>query len=452
MLQRLRETLAACPFYHPATDRLLLAVSGGLDSMVMAHLCLEAGLSIGVAHCNFQLRGAEADADEAFVREWANGRQVPFFSIRFDTQAVAAARGLSIQLAARELRYDWFEALRGQEGYAAIATAHHANDAIETFLYNFAKGTGLRGLTGIPTYQGHILRPLAQYSRAALAYYAQKHAVAYREDASNAERKYARNHLRLDVVPVLQDLNPKLEDTSLHTFQHLRDSLWLMQEAVAAWAAQHVRVHGARQLIDLPALRQHPAAHTILHECLRHAGFHAGQLQQVLASNSRTGALFHSPTHSLLIDRDTLVVHPRDTATQDSSNYISIPEGSHLIHAPDGHSISLRMGTGHPGEIGPDPNTALIDSAALAWPLHLRRWQPGDAFRPLGMGGRRQKLKDFFNNNKFSRFDKAEAWLLCTAHNDIIWLLGHRLDHRFRIKPDTEQYLALKIQKSDSSL
>lgn len=305
MLDRLKSFVETHQLFQ-AEDRVLLAVSGGADSVVLAHLFSNAGFGFAIAHCNFQLRGEASDGDEAFVKKLANDLSCPFFSTRFDTQKVMAERGQSMQIVARELRYEWLEEIRLQNDYQYIATAHHLNDSIETALYNFTKGTGIRGLHGIPHKNGAIIRPLLFATREEIEAYLATQGLTHREDQSNRERKYSRNQIRLDVIPLLKEINPGLEKTMQQNFRNLRETQWLFEFAAAQFHEKLVREIADGLAIQVLPLRQHPAGLTLLHEWLSPYGFTTDQLESALFENTQTGAIFYSKTHRLLVDRDQL--------------------------------------------------------------------------------------------------------------------------------------------------
>ncbi|MEO0777575.1 MAG: tRNA lysidine(34) synthetase TilS [Bacteroidota bacterium] len=412
-----------------SSDRYLLAVSGGLDSMALSHLFLENNLTFGIAHCNFQLRGPEADADAAFVHNFAQSQQLPHYQTKFDTTTLAQQERQSIQECARELRYRWLEKVRQEESYDWIVTAHHLNDSLETLLYNLTKGSGLRGLHGIPPQTGKVIRPLSDVSRSELEAYVTTQSIAYREDASNAQVKYRRNLIRHRVLPVLRTINPGLEDTFRHTLQRLRESEWLYQSAVDQLRSEWLLSTPEGVRIHWQALRRLPARDTLLYEFLREYGFTSPQLRQLSAGGpTQSGRLFYSSTHQLLVDRDYLYVRP---LTPVKSQTHSIGADAEEIYLPEGR-LHLRRLERAPERFPRDPDRAYLAAKALHFPLQLRRWCAGDYFHPLGMEGHRQKLQDFFSNAKLSRFAKEQVWLLESA-GEICWVVGWRSDERFRV-------------------
>jgi len=431
-------------------DKVLLAVSGGLDSVVMAHLCASAGLKAGIAHCNFGLRGPDSMEDEQFVRTLAQQLNFPFHTISFPTTIIAQERKQSIQLVARDLRYSWLEEIRAAGQYQAIATAHHLNDSIETFLYNFTKGTGLRGLRGIPFRNGHIIRPLLFAKRTALERFAKEQEITFKVDSSNVTDKYARNKIRHHVVPVLKQINPSLEETSTRSLQHMGEAFYLYELAVEHFRKEWVEELEHKEVrIKKEGLRQNlRAAATLLYECIRQAGFGFEQVTQLLTHlDTQAGALFYAPGYRLLVDRHSYVLAPIEKV-DDNFQLKAIDAETDVLRLSD---LMLTFSTkkGQPTHFSPSSAVAYLDVARLNYPLTIRRWQKGDVFCPLGMKGKHQKLQDYFTNNGFSRFEKERAWLLTNGDGEIIWLVGHRLDDRFKIEKDTNTFLEITIIKDD---
>ncbi len=425
-----------------AGQRALLAVSGGLDSMVMAHLFRLIAWPHGLAHCNFQLRGSEADADEDLVRGYAQAYEVPFFSQSFDTNAEAERTGESVQMAARRLRYTWLENVRLTEGFDCIATAHHADDNAETVLYNLVKGCGIRGLHGIPAKAGAIIRPLLFASRSEILDWAECHQVQWREDASNQENYYARNCIRLEVVPVFKRINPAWTRTMMANIRRFQQAEALMQWAVAHIATQVTCDEaGVGMTIDVQKLLSLPAPETVLYELLSPCGFSPAQVEDMLrAAQRQSGAMFQSAQYRLLVDRGRLLVQSLPAATHSEPPLIE----AHTRSVAVGDEVLvLTWHEGHPEHFSSDTRLAYLDADHLSWPLRLRRWRSGDYFYPLGMSGQRKKLQDFFTDLKMSRFDKEKIWVLETAQGEICWVVGYRADDRFRIRGSTTRYVEL---------
>lgn len=432
------------------SERVLLALSGGVDSMVMAHLFREAGISYGIAHCNFQLRGEASDGDEQLVRRYAKASGIPFYHSAFSTKEIAEKEGESIQVTARRLRYEWLEKIRREEGYDLIATAHHLNDTAETVLYNLAKGCGIRGLLGIPVRREQIIRPLLFATRQEVEAFAAERGIDWREDASNLETYYVRNKIRLEVLPLLKAVNPQLEKTMAANIQRFRDTEALFQFAVEDIARRVKKEEAPGSItIRVEDLANYPAPATVLYEILRPYGFVPAQAIAVLErAEGQPGAIFLSREWRLLIDRGEIRLEPVQNIEevpielQLTTSSAAVPEGWFDIDRLDGK----------PAVISADPHTAMLDADLLEWPLRLRRWKPGDFFYPFGMKGQRKKLQDLFTDEKLSRFDKEKVWIIETANGDICWVAGYRIDDRFRISSSTSRYLVLKYHKNDSTL
>ncbi len=448
----------------------LLAVSGGVDSMVLAHLFQAAGLPFGIAHCNFQLRGEESDGDAVFVEKTAAEWGVYFFVKRFKTATYATHHGVSIQMAARDLRYAWFSEICREHGFARLATAHHLNDAVETMLLNWVRGTGLRGMSNaqfsmsnvqIPTPQvppspvetpvesgnfklqtsnSQLFRPLSSTPRADIEAYARAHNIAWREDLSNASDDYARNFVRHHVVPLLTELNPNFLNTTERNMRRLGEVRanyeWLLEKHF-----------GSNTDISKSLLRDLPAPRQALHELLRPYGFTEEQCRQLADNLDHIGLELHSGLGwRALNDRGKIIVAPPDGSELQTSNFKlqTISENDLMVSLPDGSRLVLMPSEPQPPF--PDGRDAvLVDAAQLQFPLTLRAWQPGDWFQPFGMGGQRQKLQDLFVNQKLTRFDKERAWVLENGDGAIVWVVGHRLDERFRVTGQTERGLKIGL-------
>ncbi len=414
--------------------RTLLAVSGGLDSMAMAWLCVGAGWSVGIAHCNFCLRGAESDGDEAFVRAFAEAQGVPFFGRRLDARAEARKQGISIQMAARRLRYAWFEELAVREGYDYVATAHHLDDHFETVLLNMLRGTGLRGLQGIPLRRGRIVRPLLGLSRPELEQWMRSEGHAWREDRSNATLDYERNYLRHRVLPVLDHLRPSWRQAYGRNSAFVRDGLQLWEEAVTRALDALVERQGEAEVLDLEALRRQPGGRALLREWLAPRGFSGAQVWDVWAC-SRSGAQFASATHVVWYDRGRLLLRPR---TEDNWGPLEWPSPEEPLALPDGRILCAELLDEPPRRFPDDPAQAWLDADKVQWPLRVRAWQPGDRFRPLGMGGRSKKLQDLFSDLKLPVPEKKRVPVV-ECGGQICWVAGLRADERFKVGPETRR-------------
>lgn len=427
-------------------ERGLLAVSGGVDSVALAHLFHFVGYNFGIAHCNFQLRGEASDGDAIFVKKLAEQFNVPFFSASFDTQAFADEQKISIQMAARELRYAWLEKIRQQHDFQWIATAHHLNDSIETFFYNFAKGTGIRGLQGIPMKNERIIRPLLFATKDEILAFANAENLAYREDVSNEESKYDRNKIRHHVIPPLREINSDFEQTSAGNLRRIQETTYLFDWALAQIRREAVEETSGGIRIDVAKVLEHPpAVQTILYEFLYPFGFHADQIGQMLESFERqSGPIFYSETHRLLVDREFFIIEKQAFDT-DQTLFV-IPVGTQEFRTDVGNFTFVRK-TGRPEIFTSDSFIVHLDAKRITFPLTLRHWQAGDFFYPLGLSGKRQKLQDFFTNQKLSRFEKERVWLLLSGE-DICWVVGYRPDERFKITDETTSHWVIRFQKT----
>ena len=446
------------PVYHRFRERLdqltegasspsfLLAVSGGLDSMVMWDLFRQGNLNYGIAHCNFQLRGEASDQDEFFVLDQASSLMVPFFTKRFPTEAFAKKEKVSIQEAARNLRYEWLEKIRQDNGYSYIVTAHHLDDSLETFVYNFTKGSGLKGLLGMPEKNKTIIRPLLSISREVLELYYQSRRLRHREDASNADDYYQRNKIRHQVLPVLYEINPGLAERFQRNTEILQETYHLFQEQVRYWKERVWEQKGEQIQLHLSPLRDHPALATLLYEWLQNCQFHPDQTQQMAKSFRRqqTGARFFSSSHELLIDRATLIVKKRKPEVKE--HYHISREIQQIRLANDG-IFTLRLHKGQPQNFPGNQWEAVLDAGKLQFPLHLRHWKAGDKFSPLGMDGKHKKIQDLFTDRKLSRFEKEQVWLLTDINDEICWVIGLQIDDRYKISSQTKAYFHLTLSK-----
>ncbi|MEN0003426.1 MAG: tRNA lysidine(34) synthetase TilS [Bacteroidota bacterium] len=448
LLQNFKDHIHQQGLFIPS-DRLLIAVSGGLDSMTLAHLCLQAGYTFALAHCNFQLRGAESDGDAAFLEAWAKEQAIPFYSTTFKTLEVAEEEKSSIQLVARRLRYDWLEQMRHEHQFQWILTAHHLNDSIETFLYNFTKGCGIRGLHGIPQKNGLIVRPLLFASREQLIAFAKFQHIQWREDSSNASDKYARNQIRHHVVPTLQALNPAFEQSAQSTIQRIQEAEHLYHWAIQRQLEDLSSENDTSLHIDFVPLLNHPARNTILFEGLQTYGFNGDQIGQLLNvldqyPNHKAGKQFLSKDYQLIVDRKTLVI---DSLQQLEAVQYELPIGQEQLTLPDG-TVFIEQAEGRPGLFYQNNFTVCLDMTEEAFPLIFRHWRAGDFFHPLGMKGKTQKLQDFYTHQKLNRIEKDRIWVVENAKQEIIWIVGLRIDHHFRIKPDTKGYFVLSFKKN----
>ncbi|KOS05212.1 potassium ABC transporter ATPase [Flavobacterium akiainvivens] len=433
MLEVLQQHLAQnLPFLKD--KKLLLATSGGIDSMVLVHLFQQLGYDISIAHCNFGLRGVESDGDEQFIRNYASQNNIPSFVTHFDTNTFANDAKVSIQIAARQLRYIWFEELLQEHGLDYLLTAHHLDDSIETFLINFTRGTGLEGLTGIPQQNGNIVRPLLPFGRTQIEGYATQHNIQWREDSSNASDKYLRNKLRHHVVPILKSLNGGFEASFTNTLNHLQQAKSMADDAAALVFKQVIRDYGSYKHIDITQLKRLPNYKAYLYYWLSPMGFTAWDDIYNLA-DAQPGKYVLSGDYRLLKDRDFLVLEM--VSGYDSGIY-EIEENVQKTTIP----IGLKLENVHYFEQNHTKNIIFVNKELIKFPLFVRKWKEGDYFYPFGMKGLKKKVSKYFKDEKFSLSDKENTWLLCSGE-DIIWVVGHRADNRFRVTENTTQILKI---------
>lgn len=419
-------------------SRLLLAISGGLDSVVMTHLCHQLKLNMSLAHCNFNLRASESDADEDFVLALADDLDLDVFVESFDTASYAKEQRISIQMAARELRYQWFFELAEQLDFDYILTAHHADDNLETFLINLTRGTGLEGLTGIPELSGKIVRPLLPFSREALEAFARKEKIEWREDATNASTKYLRNKLRHDVIPTLKQINPQLLQNFQTTISNLLDSQDLIDSAVVRIQKKVFTVDGDQIRLNVSKLNKLSNPKAYLYHLLKDYNFTAWD-DVVNLLTAQSGKQVFSSTHRLLKDRDFLVLCELDAVSKDCP--ISIENEIHKVITPFGTLTFDEVDT----MSDVSKIKIYVDADFLKYPLTIRKWEEGDLFYPLGMKGKK-KLSKYFKDEKFSLIDKENAWLLI-SDNALVWVIGRRPDERFKVTEDTKRIIKIEVHQ-----
>ncbi len=429
-------------FPYLKNSKAIVACSGGIDSILLAHLCLQSGLDIALAHCNFKMRGAESEEDEAFVKNLGAHHQIPVFVKHLEAEAYGKVKRLSIQMAAREMRYNWFQDLMTHERYDYVLTAHHADDNVETFLINLSRGTGIEGLTGIPAVNGSYLRPLLPFSRKELVYFAKEHGIDWREDSSNKRKKYLRNKLRHDVIPTLKEINPSLLENFKKTIQYLDDSVTLIDDTVKK-IKEDVFERGTenegRIRLSIAKLAALGEPRVYMYALLKDFGFTAwGDITQLL--QAQTGKYVSSATHRLVKDREYLLLAPIVKEANTRQHY-QIFEGESAMILPD-QTLKLKK-VAAINEI--NRNTIYLAIDRLQYPLQLRKWQEGDVFYPLGMQGKK-KLSKYFKDERLSLLDKENVWVLC-SNDQIVWLVGYRADERFKVTPDTQKILKITTTK-----
>jgi tRNA(Ile)-lysidine synthase len=415
-------------------NQLLVACSGGLDSVVLTHLLVNSGCEITLAHCNFSLRGYESDSDSEFVIQLAKKLEIPVYTEVFETETYADDHGLSIQMAARALRYQWFEELSNQLNIKYILTAHHLDDNLETFLINLSRGTGLRGLTGIPVNQDKLVRPLLAFSKETVLAYAEKNKLDWREDSSNASNKYLRNALRNEVVPKWKETVPSLLQNFQTTQKNLIDSRNLIEDYLGLLLNYLAEETDNGYKFSVKKLKALPNSKAVLFELFSPLGFtEFDDLYSLLSVQA--GKKAYSPSHMLLKDRDFLFLEPINIETK--TEEFTIPENTTEIGQP------IHLSFKKVSELGVSSEKVIfVDFDLLKFPLILRKWKEGDTFFPFGMDGKK-KISKYFKDEKLSLLAKQKTWLLC-SENKIVWVVGLRADNRFRVTNKTKRILKIE--------
>ena len=416
---------------------LLLATSGGLDSMVMVDLFHKLPFEIAIAHCNFQLRGLESFEDQKFIQDYAKTNEIKLFLTQFDTEAFANDYKLSIQVAARDLRYNWFYEILETENYDYILTAHHADDNLETFLIHLVRGTGIDGLTGIPSQNGKVIRPLLIFSRSEIEQYAGDNAIELREDSSNASDKYLRNKIRHNLVPILKELNPEFLSSFHKTQTYLQESKAMVDDASILVYQQVAKEKGTEIHFDLKQVKKLPNYRTYLYHWFNDYGFSAWDDIYDLV-DGQSGKQVFSNEFRLLKNRDFLILSPLNSQDENEEYFINknqkevnVPLNLTFCKVVDKNLVS---------------NTCIfVDEDKLWYPLVLRRWKDGDTFQPVGMNGESKKVSKFFKDEKLSLIEKEKAWLLC-ADKEIVWIVGKRQDERFKTNNSTKNILKIQLK------
>jgi tRNA(Ile)-lysidine synthase len=424
--------------------RTLLAVSGGKDSVVMAELFCQLGFKFGIAHCNFQLRGEASDGDEALVKAIAHKYNVPFYSIRFDTKAYVENKKISTQVAARELRYEWFEKIRAQHKYDYIATAHHLNDNIETVLHNFIKGTGIKGLRGMLVKRDRLIRPMLSLSQMEIEEFQKEHKLEYREDSSNALDKYTRNKIRHHLIPLIEEINPGFESGFADRLKVFSDLESLYQRQIKKTNNQLYERRGGDTYIPIQKLKKLSDNRSVLYEYLQPQGFTISQVDDILDSlDSESGRQFLSAHARVIKDRQFLIVTAKGQT--DFTAVMIQKEDSEVILS--NARLSIQIGEVSQAAIKKEKAYAHLDFDKLDFPLILRQWKKGDYFYPFGMALKKKKVSKYFKDQKIPIHEKDTIWIL-ESGNKIAWIAGERIDERFKITAKTKSVMVLKIANS----
>ena len=422
-------------------DKILLTVSGGVDSMVMLALFVEAGYNIGVAHCNFLLRGAESDEDEATVTAEAAKYGVPFYNKRFDTQAEMERTGESMEMAARRLRYAWFRELCDEHGYTVIAIAHHINDSIETFFINMLRGTGLRGLTGITNHVGRIVRPLMFATRKEIMDYALHKHIPYREDSSNKSTKYLRNKIRLGLTPRIREINPRFPFIMYRNIERLMAAQQFIDCAIDNIYEQVTTFDGGIFTINVEKILNFESREFVIYEILNSRfGFKGDTVDSLCRalSQDNSGKRFYSRSHVAYVDRGNIVIEPIE---DEDCCEVMVREGQQRAYCGNSALYFELCDVDSLTTYNVADNVALLDADKIKYPLVLRRWTEGDSFTPFGMNGRK-KISDYLIDHKVSMPEKKRQFVML-SEGEIAWLIGRRIGDDFRITSKTERVLRI---------
>lgn len=417
--------------------KLLLAISGGIDSVVMFHLFQNTASQISIAHCNFQLRGKESDDDQKFVEELAARHHVRCHVVVFKTEAIAKQIGMSIQMTARELRYHWFTELVEIEHYDYIATAHQADDNVETFFINLLRGTGLDGLVGIPPINDKVIRPLLPFGREEIEAYAKSMKLTWREDSSNASSKYVRNQIRHDILPILKSIRPDFLQSFHKTQSFLQETKEMVEDASAIVYEEAAQEVDDCLEIDLNNLMRLPNYKSYLFHWLKDYGFTDWLAIHELVSG-QSGKVIYGDSCRLIKDRAKLILCPNDT---DEFAIYHIEKGQQEVKIP------LNMTFCKVNDISPVSNSSIfVDEDKLKFPLQIRKWIEGESFQPFGMNGDSKKVSKLLKDIKLSLFEKEAVWLLC-SDNQIVWVVGIRADERFKVQDSTKNIVNISVHQ-----
>lgn len=445
LLQAFKEYIVSEELFH-VDEGLLLAVSGGIDSVVLCELCHQAGFHFVIAHCNFQLREKESERDEKFVRALAEKYNVQILVKHFDTAAIASSQKISIQVAARELRYAWFHEIikttmvqKEDNSFrlSSILTAHHADDNTETMLMNFFRGTGIRGLRGILPSHGKIKRPLLLFQKEELLNFANSCSLNWVEDSSNEQDKYSRNYFRHQLIPLVKNIFPEAEKNLFDNAKRFREINFLYEQAIASHKKRLLEKNENEIRIPVLKLLKTTPLETVLYEILRDFNFSSHQVPEVIALlRSETGKYSSSATHRIIKNRNWLLITPLD---QMESSVVVIEDGDEKIRYPGGELVIKRISS---YKFSNDTSIAFLDAGSIRFPLIVRKWKKGDYFYPLGMK-KKKKLARFLIDQKLSMVDKEKVWVL-EMNKKILWVIGMRIDERFKITDSTKEVISIK--------
>ncbi len=439
MLQKFKDYIES-NYLIENDEKVLLAVSGGIDSITLIHLCDLANINFAIAHCNFQLRGKDSAGDQTFVSSLAKKYGVDFYTVNFDTNAYIKSKSVSTQMAARELRYDWFSSLMTEKGYQKLAIAHHLNDSLETVVFNLSKGTGIAGLRGIKPMKDQVIRPLLFASKESIFQFAKNNGLTCRDDVSNESDKYNRNFIRHQVIPKLEEINPAVIQNFHETMDRLRVTERVYMDYINKLREQYSKSENNVTTIDAGFLEKEED-YVLLFELIRDYGFSLRQAKGIVKKNAQTGANYYSKTHWLVKNRGELIITDLPT----DENEMQLLENSSTIFTS---KEEMRIWVIEPPKkLMADRNIAYLDFDKLRFPLVLRAWKEGERFSPLGMKGKK-KISDFMIDHKIP-LNLKKSYKVLTSMGEIVWLVGLRVDNRFKVTKDTNKVYQIEIVKKD---
>jgi len=423
------------------SDKTILAISGGIDSMAMCELFNKADFQFSIAHCNFGLRGKESDEDEMFLKEIAKKLNVDYYCKKFDTKKYASDKGISIQMAARELRFNWFNDLLKNNSpiYKYIATAHHLDDQTETFFINLIRGTGISGLHGIQPKHGNIIRPLLFAKRKEIEDFVDDNKLSFREDSSNKSDKYIRNKIRHKLLPLINEINPEFDNLIQKNIENFKETEEIFKYEITRQRKRIFQEENGITYFSIPELLKLKPLRTYLYEFLKSFNFSISIIEDIINSiKNISGKQFYSPTHRLIKDREYLIITQIQKAEDDI--IFNISEEDKIVIRPIKLTIN-KIEFNKEIQLRSSKKTAMLDFEKIKFPLSIRKWRKGDYFFPFGANSKK-KLSDFFIDNKFSIIEKEASWLLCSEEK-IVWIIGQRIDNRFRVSKKTKYLLKI---------
>lgn len=423
-----------------SNQTILLAVSGGIDSMILCDLFLKSNFKFAIAHCNFHLRGEESNRDERFVREYAQKNNIKIHVKDFDTYSYMKEKGKSMQVSAREMRYSWFNELLKEEGYSYIATGHHIDDSIETFFMNILRGTGIAGLHGILQKVNLVIHPLLFTGRAEIVNYQKENKLEFVEDSSNATTKYTRNKIRHELIPLVKEIAPNFDKIISKEIERFRETEVVFRSVINDAKTELLEIENQTIKISIEKLKSYVPQKIFMYEILSDFGFNEATINSIEDALLETsGKQFYSETHRLVKDRDYLLIVKNKP--QNLNQYL-IEESQTSVYSPIILHMEILKDLQYV-KIPKNKEVAMLDYDKLSFPLILRKWKKGDSFFPYGLQGEK-KISEFYKNLKYSILDKENQWLLC-SENDIIWVVGQRIDDRYKITKSTKTIFKIEL-------